>query len=408
MNFDIAVISTINGLLAIHEVHNIPDVLEARLTLGVSAFNILKAFHGDLFVGYANKTTISFLDQNVEQNPTQEVGYGKNISELKLNEVALVECEDETALDVYTADMVITGWVTNTAELKPKCIGQFKFHPIASVVLPELRTKIAELESHWNTIAQDKREMEDTLTNKNFQVEDLVRQVLTLTVNGRSIEVANKNLNTQVDLLTSSLVEAENNIQLRGEDCKRLVIENARLRDADDKNYMAIMRLNNEIMNLRNAQTVSNYQSFVKKSLTTFDESTGNINASATSINTTGPKNCSPPGWTSILDGAGENCIPQGHISFLNGSSENDFVNKAFAPHSTCIRNSTINMDIKPVQRVTQDTVDESSYDECIKKIKNFDISMLKSKNSERTLDLNKITESSKKSRTRSEINRRK
>lgn len=376
MNFDIAVISTINGSLTIHEVHNIPDALEARLTLGVSAFNILKTIYGALFVGYANNTSVPVL----EQNDALEVGYGKNISELKLNEIALVECTDETALDIYTADMVVTGWVTNATELKPKYIGQFKFQPIVSVVLPELRTKIAELESHWNTIAKDKRKNEELLSSKAFQIEDLQRQVSILTINGRSIEIANKNLITQVDSLTNSLVESENNIQLRGEDCKRLVIENARLRDADDKNYMTIMRLNNEIMNLRNAQTVQNYQSFVKKSLNTFDAATGNTSNTSNTSN----------------------------INNTSVTGENEFVNKAFRPSQSCILDNTIDMNIKPVQRVTQDTVDESSYDECIKKIKNFDISMLKSKNTERTLDLNKITESSKKSRSRSEINRRK
>lgn len=292
---NIIIYLTLNDKTEFLEVLKVTDDLEASMYLGTLAIKTIKDRH------------INEICNVFELPDAEKIG-----EILKKGEIALIWNETKTVLSVYILEtQIISGYFSSTPQDIPKMIGRIEYSKINDLsVYPELKTRLQELESQSLTdkmkVQDLQTKLDETLANNELlKVE--IYEVLEDNLDIKS-ECTEKLKEIRDELSTTS-----ESLQIRSNDCKRLVIENARLRDVDDKNYMTIMMLNQEIEKLRSQKN-------------------GDTLKSAEITHRPTKKDISPR-----------------------------------------------DVDKKPVRRVTQETLNESSYDDCIRIIKGFDRSKLKS-----------------------------
>jgi FtsZ-binding cell division protein ZapB len=288
------------------EVQRVADTIEASLTLGTVANKSVKSYYPD-----HSHTVFELPDSD-------------KLSEiLKDNEIALVWNEEKTRLAIHKLeDSVYNGIFYSTPVKVVKNIGSVEYSRIASQtsIYPDLANTIANLEAQLKEektlisyLNHNLKEAQTKIEESTSHLDLLRMEIFEVLQENRDIkdEFADK-----LAELRDALSKTSESLQIRSDDCKRLVIENARLRDVDDKNFMTIMMLNQEIEKLRSAKK-------------------------------------------------------EGSVSVTRPSPQEFRVSKKEI--------SPRDVDKKPIQRVTQETHDESSYDACIKIIKGFDRTKLKS-----------------------------
>lgn len=221
---DIAIVSIFSINITIHEVHNV-DIKEDPHFLIARSIDILKAKYGNQFIGVVD-----------------------NIDNLTLDQIAacvqsVPESSELTEIRIYSC---VSGWFNHRTHLVK--LGTISFHEV-STVLEDLKNKYAIMQTELSNVAGIHRKEISNYDSRFKQMKTHLEDKLSV------LTEENNAFADELQSLRSQCLSFQEQISARDIECKRLIRENANLREAASQDTDTIIKLNNEIGKLRNQCT---------------------------------------------------------------------------------------------------------------------------------------------------------